>query len=87
LEEGDIQFLAFVVGNGFLGFVGAAAVDAHSLKVLPAAGGRSLWIHATANLGRSGQQRYIFGGAIKRFLVQKPQLVALSIPAGLTDAG
>jgi hypothetical protein len=34
-------------------------------------------LHATANLGRSGQQRYIFGGAIKRFLVQKLQLVAL----------
>jgi hypothetical protein len=90
LEDGDLQLLAvsrsvlaFVVGNCFWrGGSGRACPE-----VLPGPRGRFSLIHGTANLGRSGQQRYIFGGAIKRFLVQKPQLVALRIFGGPNQCG
>jgi hypothetical protein len=51
--EGDIQFLAFVVANGFFGATAAAALF---LKFcLRLALGQS--VHANADLGSSGQQR------------------------------
>jgi len=51
--EGDIQFLAFVVGNGFLAQRQQTALFLKGCL-------HPRWIslvHATANLGSSGQQR------------------------------
>jgi hypothetical protein len=76
--EGDIQFLAFVVGNGFLAQRQQIALF---LKVLPASAldqSRTRYRKS----GEFGATTYIFGGAIKRFLVQKLQLVALQSHLG-----
>src|SRR6516225_473049 len=75
LEEDDILFSR----SRYFAFLGATAAD----RAFRRAATIQRWISPARRyriFGWSGQQRYSYVDAMKRFLVQKPQLLAFGVP-------